>query len=272
MTEGVFSFHRMQQACRADEPAAWRHFIKNYAPLAKQLLRHYFPEQEQRGLLAQVFREARADQARLWRSFAGTNEKEFVLHFRYFLLAQGRAARGGSPETPLTPENFWAVLQEFPPLQREMLTLIFHRYSPEELSAFLQFEPETIVAIVAQAREKLAAQLGSAAGGDLERRDHDALFAAVEKQRGEACVPDKTYVRFVDGQLTWREREEVERHLENCFYCLNRFAEFREVAHFFHVLPPADDAAVAELAAALGLPGQKPRAKKLPWWQRLLGG
>jgi len=121
-------------------------------------------------------------------------------------------------------------------------------------------------------REKLQALLGPAAAGDPERRDHDALFAALEKQRGEACVPDKTYVRFVDGQLTWREREEVERHLENCFYCLNRFAEFREVAHFFHVLPPADDAAVAELAAALGLPGQKPRAKKLPWWQRLLGG
>src|SRR3990172_8632892 len=190
MTEGVFSFHRMQQACRADEPAAWRHFIKNYAPLAKQLLRHYFPEQEQRGLLAQIFREARADQARLWRSFAGTNEKEFVLHFRYFLLAQGRGGRGGAPPNPLPPGDFLA--------------------------------------------------------GVPERRDHDALFAALEKQRGEACVPDKTYVRFVDGQLTWREREEVERHLENCFYCLNRFAAFREGAPF---LPRA-------------APGRRPRGRR----------
>ena len=272
MTEGVFSFHRMHQACRADEPAAWLHFLKNYAPLARQLLRHYFPEQEQRGLLALAFREARADEAQVWRSFAGAGEKEFVLHFRYFLLAQGRAVRGGSPETPLTPENFWAVLQEFPSLQREMLTLIFHHYAPEELSAFLKFEPETIVAVVAQAREKLAAKLGPAAGPDLERRDHDALFAAVEKQRGDQCVADKTYVRFVDGQLTWREREEVERHLESCFYCLNRFAEFHEATHFFHVLPPADGAVVAELAAALGLPVQAPPKKKLPWWQRLLGG
>jgi len=272
MTEGVFSFHRMQEGCRADVLAVWLHFIKNYTPLAKQLLRHYFPEQEQRGLLARVFREARADEARLWRSFAGAGEKEFVLHFRYFVLAQGRAVRGGSPETPLTPENFWAVLQEFPSLQREMLALTFHRYSPEELSVFLKFEPETIVAVVAQAREKLEAALGPAAGGDFERRDHDALFAAVEKQRGEACVLDKAYVRFVDGQLTWREREEVERHLESCFYCLNRFAEFREAAHFFHVLPPADEAVVAELAAALGLPVQAPPKKKPPWWQRLLGG
>src|SRR3972149_1910841 len=127
MTEGVFSSPRMQQPCRADEPAAWRHFIKNYAPLAKQLLRHYFPEQEQRGLLAQVFREAPPDQARLWRSFAGTNEKEFVLHFRAFVLAQGRAARGGSPDTPLTPENFRALLEEFPPLQRESLSVGFPR-------------------------------------------------------------------------------------------------------------------------------------------------
>lgn len=272
MVEGVFSFHSMQRACRADEPAAWLHFLNSYAPLARQLLRHYFPEQEQRALLAQVFREARAEQARLWRSFAGTGEKEFALHFRGFLMEQGRAARGASPGTPLTPENFWAVLGEFPPLQREMLTLAFHRYSPEELSTFLKFEPETIVAAVSQARGKLAAQLGPAAGRDLERRDHDALFAALEKQGGDKCVPVKTYVRFVDGQLTWREREDVERHLENCLSCLNRFAEFREVTHFFHVLPPADGAVVAELAVALGLPVQEPPKKKLPWWLRLLGG
>jgi hypothetical protein len=272
MTEGVFSFHRMQQGCRADEPAAWLHFLKNYAPLAKQLLRHYFSEQEQRGLLARVFREARADEAPLWRSFAGAGEKEFALHFRAFLLNQGRAARRASPETPLTVDNFWAVLQEFPPLQRELLMLAFHRYSPEELSAFLKFEPETIVAAVGQAQEKLAARLGAAVGGDLVQGDHDALFAAVEKQRGEACLPDKTHVRFVDGQLTWREREEVERHLESCFYCLNRFAEFREATHFFHVLPPADEAVVAELAVAMGLPAREPPKKEPSWWERLLGG
>lgn len=272
MVEGVFSFHSMQRACQAGEPAAWLHFLKSYAPLAHQLLRHYFPEQEQRALLAQVFREARGEQARLWRSFTGAGEKEFVLHFRGFVMEQGRAARGASPETPLTPENFWEVLKEFPPLQREMLSLAFHRYSPEELSAFLKFEPETVVTVVSQARRKLEAQLGSAAGGDLERRDHDALFAALDCQRGDKCMPVKTYVRFVDGQLTWREREDVERHLESCFYCLNRFAEFREVTHFFHVLPPADAALVAELAAATGLPVEAPPMKKPPWWQRLLGG
>src|SRR3989338_11322669 len=118
MTEGVFSFHRMQQACRAEEPAAWRHFTKTSAPLAKQLLRHYSPEQEQRGLLAQIFREARADQARLWRSFAGTNEKEFVLHFCYFLLAQGRAAPGGPPPPPPPPAELWGGAPGIPPPPR----------------------------------------------------------------------------------------------------------------------------------------------------------
>lgn len=267
MVEGVFSFHKMQEACRADEPAAWLHFIRSYAPLAKQLLRHYFPEQEQRALLAAVFRAAR-DQGRAWQGFAGAGEKEFVLHFRNFVLAQGRAARGGSPETPVTPEAFWKVLQEFPPLQRELLALAFHRYAPEELSALLKFETESAAAVVAQAREKLGAERGTALAPGL---DHDALFVALEKQRTELCVPDRVYARLVDGQVTWREREEIDRHLENCLYCLNRFAEFREAAHFFHQLAAAEEAVVGELAAAMGLPAPAVLKKKPGWWQRLLG-
>jgi len=271
MVEGVFSFHKMQEACRADQPAGWLHFIRAYAPLTHKLLQHYFPALEQRALLRQVFRAARAEGGAVWRDFAGTSEKEFLSHLRRFVLEQGRAARGARPETPLTPENFWVLLQEFPPLQREVLLLAFHRYSPEEVSLFTKFETETVVAVTRQAHEKLRAQLGAAAG-HLEPRDHDPLFAAVETPAGEKCVPVKTYARLVDGQVTWREREDAERHIENCLACLNRFAEFREVAHFFHTLPPADDALVAELAAAMGLPAQSVPKKKPAWWQRLLGG
>lgn len=272
MREGVFSFDTMREACLTDQPAGWRHFVKTYAPVARHLLRHYFPAQEQAALLGRVVREAKANQAQVWRSFAGTSEKEFLLHLRGFVLREGRAARGTVPETPLTPENFWALLEPFPALQREMLVLSFRGYTPEELSVIMKFLPETTRAAVERARKKLRTPLGAGLGPDIEKRDHDALFAAIETQRGEKCVLDKTYVRFVDGQVTWREREDAERHIENCLYCLNRFAEFREVFHFFRTLPPAEDNDVAELFVALGLPAQEPVGKKRAWWQRLLGG
>lgn len=272
VTEGVFSFHRMRAACLAGDPAGWHQALATYAPLARQLLGHYFPGLDAAALLTQVFREAKADQARLWRTFAGTSEKEFLLHFRRFLLEQGRVARGAPPETPLTPESFRALLEPFPPLQREMLVLSFHRYTPEELSAMMKFQAQTTRAAVEQARELLRTQLGAAVGPEVAQGDHDALFAALEEQRGKACVPDKTYVRIVDGQITWRDREEVDRHIADCLYCLNRFAEFREVHHFFHTLPPAGEAEVAGLAAALGLPAEAGAGKGKTWWQRLLGG
>lgn len=272
MVEGVFSFHSIREACLADQPAGWRHFVRNYAPLARQMLQHYFPGLDQAAVLAQVFREAKAHQAQLWRTFTGTTEKEFLLHFRRFVLAQGRATRGPAPPTPLTPESFWLVVQSFPSLQREMLLLSFRRYAPEQVSLLTKFVPESVRVAAEQAREKLKAQWGAAAGPELEKGDPDALFTALEAQRGENCLLDKSFVRLADGQITWREREAAERHLEECLSCLNRSADFHEVFHYFHAAPAAEDAVVADVLAAMGLPSQGPARRTGAWWQRLLGG
>lgn len=271
MAEIVFSFHRMRDACLADQAEGWRRFVLAYAPLARHLLVRYFPTQDTAALQAEVFRAAKANQAELWRTFAGSGEKEFLLHFRSFLMGQARVRRGAAPETPLTPEIFWTLLQGFPLFQRELLALCFRRYTPEELDAILRFRPEATRAVVAQAEEKLRAQLGEQASADLLTGDHDALFAAYEAQRGEKCLPAPTYRQILDGQITWREREAAERHLEECAHCLNRSADYREVAHYYRTLPPAEESAVAPLLVALELPTQKGEAGR-PWWVRLLGG
>lgn len=273
MAEGVYSFHRMRDACLADQAEGWYRFLQAYLPLGRHLLERHFPALDQTALLTEVFRAARAHQVELWRTFQGTGEKEFLFHFRQFLMQRARAARARLPETPLTPEIFWSVLEEFPLLQREMLVLSFRRYTPEELTEMMKFNPETTRAAVAQAQEKLRTRLGAAVGPDLLTRDHDALFAALEEQRGEKCLPAKIHARIADGQITWRDREAAERHIESCAYCLNRFAEYHEVFHYYRTLPPAEEAAVAPLAAALGLPAQESTRKKgKAWWLRLLGG
>lgn len=272
VVKGVFDFHCMQESCQSDQPEGWRRFVESYAPLAQRLLEHYFPGHDTAALLVEVFRQARANQAELWRTFSGVSEKEFLLHFHRFVLQQGRAARGAWPETPLSPQNFQALLEEFPPLQREMLALSFRGYEAEELSQMMKFHPETIRTATERAQEKLRARLGEAIGPDFSRRDHDALFAAIEAQRGENCVPDKIFPRIVDGQTTWREREEAERHIESCLHCLNRFADYYEVFHYHRTLPPADGSTVARLAAALGLPAaESGRKSRKSWWRRLRG-
>ncbi|MFQ5662791.1 MAG: hypothetical protein ACE5HL_03050 [Terriglobia bacterium] len=273
MVNGVFSFHVMREACLARQAEGWRQFVKSYTPLAGHLLQHYFPRLEHRALLAEIFRHAKMNTAQFWQGFAGTSEKEFLLHIRRFVMEGARAARGARPETPLTPQVFWAVLQEFPLLQRELLLLSFHGYTPEELHPVLKFEPETTRTVTEQARGKLRAQLGAAVGPDFERHDHDALFAAIEESHGEKCLPDKTYGRIVDGQISWRDRDAAEQHIEGCLHCVNRFAEFREILYYHRTLPPPEDSTLAPIAVALGLPVQEPaRRKKRPWWQRLLGG
>lgn len=273
MVNGVFSFHVMREACLAGQPEGWWQLLRRYTPLAGHLLQHYFPTLEKSALLVEIFRTAKTNASQFLDRFAGTSEKEFLLHLRRFVMEGARRARGARPETPLTPRVFWAVLQEFPLLQRELLLLSFHGYTPEELHQVLKFEPETTRTLTEQAREKLRAQLGAAVGPDFERHDHDALFAAIEESRGEKCLPDKTYGRIVDGQISWRDRDAAEQHIEGCLHCGNRFAEFREILYYYRTLPPPEDSTLVPIAVALGLPAQEPaRRKKRPWWQRLLGG
>lgn len=273
MVEGVYSFHRMAEECRADRPQAWAHCVRLYFPLVHHLLLRYFPGLDPAALPAQLFRAARAEGAVLWRSYGGSGEKDFLLHLRDFVFEQGRATRGGRPETPVTSDGFWAVLGEFPPLQREMLVLSFRGYTPEEIKDIMKFAPESVQAGVERVREKLHARLGEAIGPDIATRDHDALFEAFEQQRGKDCLEDKIYVRIADGQASWYDRQDYERHLEGCAHCLNRFASYREAVYFFRTLPPAEAAEVAPLLRALELPQEGLAAGgKKPWWLRLLGG
>ncbi len=161
------------------------------------------------------------------------------------------------------------MLQGFAPLQRELLILGFRGCGPAELSDLTKFSRETARDILQQARQRLKEKLGSAAS--LEGRDHDALFAAIEQQHGEKCHPHRLFVRMADGQISWREREDAERHIENCLHCLDRSAQYREASRLFHVLPPAQVSEIQELLDTLGLPAVEP-ARKRTWWQRLLGG
>ncbi|MFQ5778034.1 MAG: hypothetical protein ACE5IP_08500 [Terriglobia bacterium] len=273
MVEGVYSFHRMAEECRADRPEAWAHSVRLYFPLVRHFLEHYFPGLDPSALLAQVFRAARADGGALWRTYGGSGEKDFLLHLRDFVFEQGRAARGARPETPLTPDDFWVVLTEFPPLQREMLLLSFRGYRPEDIKDIVKFAPASVQAGVERAREKLRARLGEAIGSDIATGNHDALFEGYERQRGKDCLEDKIYVRIADGQASWYDRQDYERHLEGCAHCLNRFASYREAVYFFRTLPPTEAADVAPLLRALELPQEGLAAGgKKPWWLRLLGG
>lgn len=262
MTTGVFSFHRMREECLAGDPHGWRGFIRQYTPLARQLARHYFPELSSSEFLCEIFQQARAKDAALLRQFTGTSEGEFLFVFRQFVLTLGRRHRTQPPAAPVTLENLWTVLKQFPPLQREMVLLTFRGYAPEEINLIHLFEFERAEQILGQLVEILRAELGSAFRDDLIGLDHDPLFAQLEQQRTEECVPDRIYVRIVDGQINWREKENAEDHINACLYCLARFAEYRELCYFYKKLPPVEDALATDVAAALGLPSEEAQQRR----------
>ncbi len=99
----------------------------------------------------------------------------------------------------------------------------------------------------------------------LEENRH--LLASQARLRVTAeCPRPKAFLRLLDGQNTWRERYDLEDHLERCWRCVDYLCRFREVHRLSRLLRPFSPAEAEPFLRALGL-----RATPPPRWRRLLG-
>lgn len=264
--ETILTVVDLRERCLAGDVQAWRSFIRSYGPLTRHLLQHYFPNLGPQ-LLPEVFRAARAAPGGFWQGFAGTGQKEFLLHLRRHVLGVGRERRGPAPETPLTPKSFASLLQHFPQAQREMVILSLKGYPPATIAPMVRSSPTTVESVVSDARQKLERSLGPASPPF--PGDQDALFERIERERTEDCLPDRFYVHFEDGgTVSWRDRDNAERHFEICWRCLLQLTDYRETEHFFRVLSPLEEETENALAQGLGVSHTERKRPSL--WDRLL--
>lgn len=268
MAEPILTVLDLRARCLAGDGEAWRSFIRIYGSLARHLVKHYFRRESEPELLQEVFAATRGEAGPFWKAFGGMGQKEFLLHVRRHVLEVGRKRRGPAPETALTPELFSALMKHFRPAQQEILILTLKGYGAEDVSTVTRSFKATAQRIVREALYKLPDVLGAPVGEDFFGRDHDALFAQIDQERSEQCLPDRFYVLFEDGgALSWRDRDNAERHFETCRRCLVRLTDYRETHHFFRTLPPLENETVAALALHIGFPIETEPGKK-PLWRR----
>ena len=262
----------MAQDCARGERMGWQEFVRDYAGIARGLLAHYFPDID-RGRdaaccvstttpnfdehVVAVFRRAGSNGSAWFAGLSFSNEREFMMAFRDLVFAYGRE-QDCIPPSEVTLDRVQAVMKDLNLLERELLWLFIKGYDAAQIAAIMMNAAATTEAVQRIADERLAALVAEAAPGALSRSAR-ALMAAAEQSRSQQCPSLKTFNDLVNGQITWRDREVAEEHINNCFYCIDRFTTFQEMVRLRKEVPQLPPAEVEAILAQFPLAAKRRR-------------
>jgi hypothetical protein len=253
----VRTIFTMAEDCARSERLGWQEFVRDYAPLARILLNHYFPmlAPEIEIHVAAVFQRARAHDSAWFRQLKFQNEREFMMTFRELVFAYGReVARVPAPQLSL--EQVRSIMKDLPVVEREALWLFIKGYDAARIGAMIMNSEATAQAAKTIANERLQQVLPSATS-DAYNISARVLIAEAEKTGGDACLPLKTFNNLVNGQVSWRERELAEQHIRDCFRCLDRYTSFLEMIRLRKDAQPLGESGINPILAQLNLPAEK---------------
>lgn len=247
----------MVEDCRRGERQGWCDFVRDYAGVARQLLEHFFPTlaPELDMHVPAVFRRAQTDNAAWFGRLRFTNEREFLMAFRDLVFAYAReVARVPTPQLSL--DQLRQIMADLPVMERELLWLIIKGYTAEQSARIMMDAAATAQAVKKVADERLTEVIPGAAP-DTFVISARVLMEQAESNRTEQCPSLKTFNDLVNGQITWRERELAEEHVQNCFYCIDRFTTFLELLRLRRDVSPLPEADVEKILAEMNLPAAK---------------
>jgi len=263
----------MAQDCARGERLGWQEFVRDYAGIARALLTHYFstlePEMDEHVIA--VFRRAAAHSGSWFAGLKFSNEREFMMAFHDLVLAYGREQER-VPGPPITLDQVRTLVKDLTLLERELLWLIIKGYDGARVAAIMMNAAATVEAVQRIADERL----GSHHANNRQAGDpalialapgaapgHPVISIAVlmslaEQAKTDKCASLKTFNNLVNGQISWRERELAEEHMNDCFYCINRFTTFQEMVRFRKDVPPLSEPRVEAILAQIPIVARKP--------------
>jgi hypothetical protein len=257
----------MAEDCAAGERLGWSEFIRDYAPIARQLLQHYFPvlqpEIDQHTL--GFFERAHVNGNAWFKDLKFQNEREFMMSFRELLFAYGRTtARVPVPELSL--DQFKEIVKDQNVVEREELWLYVKGYNGQQIAPMMMNAEATAKAVKEVADQRLK-DLFPAMTADAFNVSARALMEAAEKTKSDDCLPLKTFNNIVNGQVSWRERDVAEQHIRDCFYCIDRFTGFQEMIRLRKDAKPLPEEQVEVMMARMGFE----KAKKQGFLAKMFG-
>ena len=274
----VFTFHKVREQCEQGSAEAWRAFLDFYTPLGLHLLKVYLPgdgpaadrvwEQTLAALAENGFERFRATSRQ--------SEREFLADVRALLLDQAAqsvaaSATAGAPQpapaAPLDLEVLGKLLEGLPLLHQEMFFLKLAGYTDASIERMLRMAPRVAQAAFARLEPDYAAASKLESDRCPWPRPWLALLQEARAKKQEACPHVHQFLRIHDGQVSWYDKEPVEKHVSGCRHCLEAWTALREVGHWRKAAPAITGEQIEGYLSALPLP---PEPKK-SFFQRMFG-
>ena len=247
----VITYHTMISGCQNGEREAWGEFARRYSPYAIFILEHSFPElaQEISGHMDRIFAQTR--EGDFFQAFQGRREREFLIHFRGRVWDYGLSMTP-VPETPMDRELLQKVTEGFSMTQQQILWMNLQGVAAPTAAAVLLVDAATVAEVLQKANTNLRALLDRWSASTLAESGR-SLMQAARGWSGSDCLNDHVFGKMIDGQMSWQDREKIERHVRSCFYCVDRFTACREVVYCLRKLPLAEEKDVSRILAAAGI-------------------
>jgi hypothetical protein len=256
-------FHKTLVGCEEGSRGAWQGFVATHTPVMFRFLGVYAPACEEE-CKKQVWQKSLwllcADNFQRLRTFDHQSEREFVVDLRAFLLEgvanQLDPAADNRDAPQPSPEAVKALLAGLPLNHQLVLFLKLAGYSDSTLEGILRITPRLAQGSLERLQQKYAATLKGEHDGGMWPSAWMDLLLHTWAARTDVCPPLRQFVRILDGQTGWNEKESVEKHAVDCLHCLERWAALREVAYWLRESKPLPgdlvDTFVAHLPVKVG--------------------
>jgi hypothetical protein len=250
----IYTCYEMIRDCRADKAEGWSHFVSQYAPVARTFLAQYGG-----GDLIPALQMLRKPDSTLFQSREPSPERWFLAEMRQMIVAATPAAQ---PEIAIDLETVAEALAPLTMIEKQAAWFQTMRFTPAKTADALRMSAATVEKIRARADELLRGKLDSWKR-ELLADNGRALGMEAAAVSTKDCLPAKTFLDVLDGRSTWRGREEIERHVVNCWHCVDHFCRMAEVIEVLRVVQPLSESEAAGLKKALGI-----EEKKRSFWGR----
>ena len=251
----IYTSYEMIRDCRAEKPEGWTFFITNFAPVVARLTAHYGGDMES------TLAAFRRPESSPFQSLEPMPERPFIGELRQRILAAAPKRRAVNA-IPLDLETVAEALAPFTMTEKQAAWFETMRFPPQQTAEALRMSPATVEKIRARAGELLRGKLDSWRAG-LLAENGQSLSLEAAKASTKDCVPSKTFLDILDGQSTWRGREETERHVSNCWHCIDHFCRMAEVIELRREVKPLSESEAAAIRKKLGI-----ESSKKPFWRR----
>ncbi|HYG98947.1 MAG TPA: hypothetical protein VD837_07435 [Terriglobales bacterium] len=247
----------MAEDCAHGVRQGWFEFVRDYGTVAERLVAHYFPTlASETGMRRRtVFARANADDNAWFRSLAFANEREFAMAFRELVLAYGRSSVR-LPVLQFSADDLARAPDGLALIQRQLFWVFLKGWSVDEASAMIT----NAAATAKEARILADDRIHALADGDSSMAHCATTLRAMElaeSARTPDCLSWKTMDNIINGQISWRDRDNAERHASGCIHCLNSFTAFQEMIWLRKEAQPLPETEIEQVVQGLRLQERK---------------